>query len=203
MSDPETPQQPAKGPPRRAKNIEIRPREYLTEEEVDRLAKAAGQLGRNGFRDATMIRFAATHGMRASELVKVLRTQLDLDQQQIKIIRAKRGKNSVHPIGGKELRDLKKLLRESRESKYLFVSQLGSALSRNGFGKIVGRAAAKAGLGHLHVHPHMLRHACGYKLANKGTDLRLIQDWMGHRNIQHTVIYTELAAGRFAELVED
>jgi type 1 fimbriae regulatory protein FimB/type 1 fimbriae regulatory protein FimE len=68
--------------------------------------------------------------------------------------------------------------------------------------KLVARAGEAAGI-EMPVHPHMLRHACGYTLANRGTDTRAIQAYLGHRNIQHTVRYTELAADRFNGFWED
>jgi type 1 fimbriae regulatory protein FimB/type 1 fimbriae regulatory protein FimE len=82
------------------------------------------------------------------------------------------------------------------------VSERGGPLTENAVGKLVARAGEAAGL-ELEVHPHMLRHACGYYLANKGTDTRAIQAYLGHRNIQHTVRYTELAADRFNGLWSD
>jgi type 1 fimbriae regulatory protein FimB/type 1 fimbriae regulatory protein FimE len=67
---------------------------------------------------------------------------------------------------------------------------------------IVARAGRLAGLT-FPVHPHMLRHACGYKLANDGHDTRAIQHYLGHRNIMHTVRYTELASDRFKNFWDD
>jgi type 1 fimbriae regulatory protein FimE len=180
------------------RNPDVRPREHLTPREVERLVTFAAKLGRHGQRDALMILMGATHGFRVSELVKLRRDDLDLDQEVLHVRRLKRGKPSTHPIGGKELRELRRLLRESPESPYLFVSERKTAMTRSAFEKIVARAGAAAGF-EWRVHPHMLRHAAGYKHANQGKTTRDIQLFLGHKNIQHTVGYTELAEDRFKD----
>ena len=114
------------------------------------------------------------------------------------IKRLKSGTPSVHPIKGDELRLLRKVKREY-DSKFVFISERGLPLSRSGIAAIVKRAADIAEIV-LKVHPHMLRHATGYFLANKNIDTRTIQAYLGHRSIQHTVRYTELAPGRFSDL---
>ena len=80
----------------------------------------------------------------------------------------------------------------------MFVSERGSPFTTEGFARLLQRAAVEAKLA-LKVHPHMLRHACGYALANKGHDTRALQAYLGHRNIQHTVRYTELSPARFKD----
>lgn len=84
----------------------------------------------------------------------------------------------------------------------MFVTERKGPLTTSGVRKILARAGEKAGL-EFPIHPHMLRHACGFKLANDGQDTRAIQHYLGHRQIQHTVRYTELAAGRFEEFWRD
>ena len=69
-------------------------------------------------------------------------------------------------------------------------------MSPKSFGTLFARLGERAGMA-FPIHPHMLRHACGYALANAGHDTRALQAWLGHRNIQHTVRYTELAPDRF------
>jgi type 1 fimbriae regulatory protein FimB/type 1 fimbriae regulatory protein FimE len=110
----------------------------------------------------------------------------------------KSGTPSVQPVKGDELRLLRKLKRQY-QSKFVFVSERGLPLSRSAIAAIVKRAGEGAEIA-LAVHPHMLRHACGFYLANKGVDTRTIQAYLGHRSIQHTVRYTELAPGRFSDL---
>src|SRR5262249_13401907 len=100
---------------------------------------------------------------------------------------------SVHPLQGDEMRALRSI---KRDSPFVFVSERGAPFSVAGFAKLVERAGVVAKLG-FKAHPHMLRHACGYALANKGHDTRALQAYLGHKNIQHTVRYTELSPTRF------
>lgn len=186
-------------PPRKPRNADVRGREHLTPTEVERLRKAAAGLGRHGHRDATMVLVAFRHGLRAAELVALRRDQVDLDAGELHVRRAKRGKPSTHPLDGAEIRSLRKLLRDAPESPFVFVTERGGPLTDSTWRKIVARAGVAAKIG-LAVHPHMLRHACGFALANRGIDTRTIQDYLGHRNIQHTVGYTTLAPGRFRNL---
>ena len=109
---------------------------------------------------------------------------------------------STHPIQGDELRALRRLHRESQTSPFVFVSERGSPFTTAGFARMVERAAAAAGL-KLKAHPHMLRHACGYALANRGHDTRAIQGWLGHRSITSTAVYTALAPNRFKDFWRD
>jgi integrase len=182
--------------PRRPKNAELRPREYLTPTEVDQLL-AAAKNNRHGHRDATMILIAYRHGLRAAEVCDLRWSQVDLDQARLHVRRMKRGTPSVHPLQGDELRALRRLKRESpAHQDFVFMTERGGPFTTTGFAFLVSRAGAKAGLP-FKAHPHMLRHAAGYKLANDGHDTRSLQAYLGHRNIQHTVRYTELAANRF------
>jgi type 1 fimbriae regulatory protein FimE len=189
-------------PPRKPKGADVRSREHLTPEEVERLIRAAGQAGRNGHRDSTMILTAYRHGLRVGELVGLRWDQVHLGSGEMHVRRSKRGKPGTHPIDGPELRALRRLKRESIESPYVFVSSLGGPLDPSVVRKMVLRAGERAAIG-LPVHPHMLRHATGYALANRGVDTRTIQAYLGHVNIQHTVRYTELAPGRFRNLWGD
>ena len=143
-----------------------------------------------------MILLAFRHGLRASELCSLKWDQFDMKQGTIHVNRLKNGIASVHPLGGVELRALRKLQREEPESRFLFLSERGAPMTTGGFRKLVQRAGEKAKFP-FSLHPHMIRHACGYKLANDGRDTRAIQLYMGHRNIQNTVTYTQLSAERF------
>jgi len=184
-------------PPKRQKNAETRPREYLTEAEVDNLIKAARKRGRWGHRDATMILVAFRHGLRVSELVSLRWDQLDFATAHLHVKRLKRGREGQHPLSGRELRALRQLKREQAQgSRFVFLSERGAPLTSRGFAQTLSRAAESIGFP-FRVHPHMLRHACGFKLANDGHDTRALQDYLGHRQIQHTVRYTDMAAGRF------
>jgi type 1 fimbriae regulatory protein FimE len=190
-----------KVPVRRA-NVAYRSREYVQEQEVTALVQAAGQVGRHGARDATLILLAYRHGLRVSELVSLRWDQVDLQHGLLHVTRRKHGVPSVHPLRGPELRALRRLQRDYPATAYLFLSERKAPLTTDAVRKIVGRAGRQAGLA-FPVHPHMLRHATGYKLANAGQDTRAIQQYLGHRNIQHTTRYTELVPDRFKDFWQD
>jgi integrase len=187
--------------PGRPKNNELRTREYLTQPEVEALI-AAARKNRHGHRDATMIVIAFRHGLRASELVDLRWDQVDFDRAVLHVRRAKGGTSSVHPLAGSEMRALRRLQREGEPSAFVFVSERGAPFTTAGFARMMQRAARGTSL-KLKVHPHMLRHACGFALANAGQDTRALQAYLGHRNIQHTVRYTELAPDRFKQFWND
>jgi integrase len=188
----------ASHPPKRRRNAEVRSREYLTDAEVNKLIAAAGD-NRNGHRDATMVLIAYRHGLRAAELVTLRWDAVDFNHGRMHVNRAKNGSSSVHPLTGRELRALRRLKREQEPaSPFMFRSERGAPFTTAGFRKMVARLGMAAGFDYP-VHPHMLRHACGYKLANDGVDTRSLQAYLGHKNIQHTVRYTELAPTRFKD----
>lgn len=189
-------------PPRRRKNAELRSREYLTTDEVDQLMSAARQTGRHGHRDSTMILLAFRHALRVSELVALRWDQVDLSAGTIHVNRLKNGSPSVQPLRGPEIRALRRVRREYAAGPYVFASERKGALTASGVRKIVARAGRVAGIP-FPVHPHMLRHAAGFKLANDGQDTRAIQHYLGHRNITHTARYTELAPSRFNSFWKD
>jgi len=191
-----------KVPPPRRKNKEVRSREHLTPDEVERLIASAKSLGRYGHRDATLILMAYRHGLRVSELVALRWDMVDLKKGLLHVSRLKNGVESTHPLRGPELRALRKLLRSYPDTPYLFTSERKGPLTTAAIRKIVTRAGQHAKIG-LPVHPHMLRHSTGYKLANDGHDTRAIQHYLGHKNIQHTVRYTELSANRFKDFWTD
>lgn len=184
--------------PKRPPNGELRTREYLTEAEVERLMRAVRK-NRWGHRDATIILVAYRHGLRAAELVDLRWDQIEFASGTLHVRRVKQGTPSTHPIIGDELRSLRRLRREQEpRSSFVFTSERGSPFTTAGFARMVERAGAEAKLG-FKVHPHMLRHACGYALANRGHDTRALQAYLGHKNIQHTVRYTELSPTRFKD----
>ena len=189
-------------PPPFVPDKDKRPREYLVPREVEELIAVARKRGRYGHRDATMILLAYRHGLRISELCALRWEQIDFDPGLFHVRRLKRGLPSVHPLRGSELRALRKLQRESLPSSYLFVTERGSPMTAAGFRKLLTRVADCSSIS-FPVHPHMLRHACGYKLVNDGHDIRVIQQYLGHKNIQHTVRYTSLSANCFTELWSD
>ena len=187
--------------PRRPKNGELRSREFLTPDEVEALGQAAGRVGRHRHRDRTMILLAYRHGLRVSELVALRWDQVDLRQGHLHVNRLKNGTPSTHPLRGPEIRALRRL-RGEYSGPYLFVTERGGPITASTVRKLVKRAGEKAGI-EFPVHPHMLRHATGFYLANEGHDTRAIQHYLGHKQIQHTVKYTEMAPNRFDSFWSD
>jgi len=196
-----TPSKPS--PPRRRHNKDRREREYLTPPEVETLMQTARQRKRNGHRDATMILVAYQHGLRAAELVAMTWAQVEFEQKVLHVSRRKNGVRSVHPMTGEEMRALRRLYREQQargrvlKSDQVFQTEQGVPITEAGFRKMLARVGEASPLSSLYPHPHALRHSCGYKLANDGRDTRSLQLYLGHRNIQHTTRYTELASNRF------
>ena len=183
---------------------DARPREYLTEREVERLIDAARK-NRWGHRDATAILLAYRHGLRASELVTIRWDDIEFQTSKIHVRRAKGGQTTVHPLGGKELRALRRLQRETPDGQrtvHLFVSERLAPLSVAGYQRMIARAGEAAGFP-FPIHSHMLRHSTGYKLAKDGQDTRAIQHYLGHRSIASTVRYTALASTRFKNFWKD
>jgi site-specific recombinase XerD len=189
-------------PPQRVRNATRRPREYLTVKEVELLMETARKRGRYGHRDTTMILIAFRHGLRPAEVCTLRWEMVDLGRGLLHVRRVKNGTPSVQPLGGVELRALQKLKREEIERRFVFMTERAAPITTAGYRKMIARTGERAEFP-FPVHPHMLRHACGYKLANDGQDTRAVQHYLGHRNIQHTVRYTELSPERFKSFWED
>lgn len=185
-------------PPRKPKNADVRCREYLTPNEMALLIAVAGKQPRHGHRNKTLILVMYRHGLRVAELIALHWDQIDLDAGLIHINRLKNGTPSTHPLGGTEIRALRRLKRDYPATPFVFVSERKAPMTASNVRKLMAKTGQQAQLA-FSVHPHMLRHACGFKLANDGQDTRAIQHYLGHKNIQHTVRYTELAADRFKD----
>ena len=177
-------------------------RDYLRPDEVDAMVQAARQSGRHRVRDAAIILMMFRHGLRTAELVALRWQQVDLKTGYLDVHRVKRGHDAKHPLRGPQLRLLRELQRLYPDSPYVFVSERKAPLSPRSIREIVARLGKLAGLPFV-PHPHQLRHACGYYLASHGHDTRAIQDYLGHRNIQHTVRYTAMAPHRFETFWND
>jgi integrase len=187
----------------RRPNAAIRTREHLTTGEVEKLIECASG-NRQGQRDALMVLLAFRHGLRAAEVCDLRWEQIDFATATLHVRRIKHGTPATHPLTGREMRALRKHQRATpgTPSAFVFVSERGAPLSAPGFSRMVERAGRAAKLG-IKVHAHMLRHACGYALANAGHDTRALQAYLGHRNIQNATRYTALAQDRFARFWRD
>lgn len=191
-----------KNPPVRQRNIDRRCREHLLPDEVDEMVKAARQ-SRYPERNSCIILTMYSHALRVSELIALRWAQIDLKVGNMYVNRVKHGVPSTHPIRAKESRALHTLKRlNAGNSPFVFVSERGGPLSVRTIRDIVANAGEKAGID-FPCHPHQLRHACGYYLALNGQDTRAIQSYLGHRSIEHTVKYTELAPNRFMNFWQD
>jgi type 1 fimbriae regulatory protein FimB/type 1 fimbriae regulatory protein FimE len=183
--------------PGRTSNSTYRKREHLTPAEIDKLIAAAKD-NRYGQRDATMILVAFRHGLRAVELCELEWSQVDWRAATLHVRRAKNGKPATHPIRGDELRELRRLHRDQEpQSSFVFASERGTPFTPDAINRLVKRLGDGDKLLGFPIHFHMLRHSCGFALANAGHDTRAIQDYLGHKAIQHTVRYTELAPTKF------
>ena len=188
----------ANSQPRNATDGHERAKDFLDEEEIERLLDAAKK-SRHGTRNHLLLLMMYRHGLRVSEAVGVKVTDVNLKQARIWVRRLKNGLSVEQPVPGDELRAIKRYLRQ-RKSRlpWLFLSERSQPLTRQSVSYIVGVAAERANL--ESVHPHTLRHSCGFYLANQGYDLRPIQDYLGHRDPKHTVHYTRVAGVRFEGL---
>lgn len=174
--------------------------QYITEAEFEQLL-AGARKGRHPERDMALLRLIFEHGLRATELLLAKRSQLKLQEARFVVHRLKGSRSGEHPVSGPTLRAVRAYLRTRTDAlPWLFVTERGAPFTRQGLHYLIGAIAARAGL--HSIHPHMLRHGCGYALANRGRDTRLIQDYLGHVDIRNTEIYTRTAARRFEGLWE-
>ncbi len=180
----------------------MKARKHLTFSEVNKLL-AATKGSRNEARDRCLVLLMFRHGLRVSEACGLILSQVDLDSRVLHVQRLKKGLSTTHPLRRDEIKTIKAWLKERAKAEAktdaLFVSERRGPLNRKTAWLAIRNYGERAGLP-LTAHPHMLRHACGFALADQGADTRLIQDYLGHRNIQHTVMYTAANPARFERL---
>lgn len=186
-----------------------RSREHLTQAEVAKLLNASRDksLSRHPERDYCLFLLMVRHGLRVTEACRLKMSDVHLEEKELTVKRMKDGKDATHPLFIGEVKAIKDWKVKRQEMSLdrlaigagdnLFISERRTPLSRSMVWLLMQRYAKAAGLEGLNIHPHMLRHACGFDLAHRGTDTRLIQGFLGHKNIQHTVRYTELDPERF------
>ena len=177
-------------------------RKHLIGREVERLIKAT-KGSRNETRDRCLLLLMFRHGLRVSEACRMKLDQVDTESRLLYVARLNGGLSTTHPLRGDELRTVSAWLRERARMKptgnTFFVSEQRKPLHRSTVNLALRKYSAAASVPLL-AHPHMLPHACGFALADQGADTRLIQDYLGHRNIQHTVKYTGTNPARFEKL---
>lgn len=173
-----------------------RPREFLYHREIILLAEAASSMGQHGLRNATLILFSYRHALRVSEVAALTWEDFCFEDGMVYIHRAKNGISNMQPIFDDELR----LLRHIQcPTGAVFRTDRDTALTVSAIYKMIAKAGRIAGLP-FPVHPHMLRHSCGFALVLKDINLRKIQKFMGHRNIQSTLRYTHLTPKPFESM---
>jgi type 1 fimbriae regulatory protein FimB len=183
-----------------------RRREYLTQEEIDKLLSVSKVSSRNPVRDYCILLLMFRHGLRVSELCSIKLSDIDVEAKTFHVKRLKGCDSGPHEFYNGESQAVKAWLitrakmNPSESCDTLFISERRKPLSRVTVWLMIRQTAEAAGLEHLEIHPHMLRHSCGYALVNRGTDIRVIQGYLGHRSISSTVRYTALDRTRFAKL---
>ena len=179
-------------------------RKHLTGLEIGKLMDATAG-SRNAARDRCLLLLMFRHGLRVSEACRLKLSQVDVESRVLHVQRLKKGLSTTHPLRADEIRAIKAYMKTRRgvyHDGFFFCSERGKAMSRITVWLAIRNYGKKAGLS-VPAYPHMLRHACGFALADQGADTRLIQDYLGHRNIQHTVRHTATNPARFERLWRD
>lgn len=165
---------------RRPANSTVRPREYLTPDEMQRVLQAAKKSGgRYANRNFTLLLICYRHGLRAGEASGLLWNDVELKRERLHVRRLKDGDPGVHPLQKDEVKALRQLRKDCLENTHVFIGERGNRLTTSGIRQITQQAGEVAGLP-FPIHAHTLRHSCGYALADQGWDLVRIKDWLGH-----------------------
>lgn len=180
---------------------------YVTPEEVQKLIRGAKKT-KHPLRNELIILMLYNHGLRETELCRTRKDQIKLEDRDFQVERIKNGKDTTHPLTSREIfligkYEKYKQGRRGASLPYFFVSSWGTQFTRDAIVKIVHACAVEGGITHKSITPHMLRHGCGYKMINiDDINPRVVQDYLGHRNIENTVKYTELSGNRFKGIWE-
>jgi type 1 fimbriae regulatory protein FimB len=175
---------------------------HLVAAEVEKLLDAV-KGSRHAARDRCLLLLMFRHGLSVSEACGLRLSQVDVESRVLHVARLKHGLSTTHPLRDDELRVIKTWLAEHArmkpETDAFFTSERRCPLSRKTVWVMIRAYGELAGLS-VNPHPHMLRHACRFALADQGADTRLIQHYLGRRNIQHTVMYTATNPAKFERL---
>jgi type 1 fimbriae regulatory protein FimE len=187
---------------RRKRRATRRSRDHLSPEEIEQLLEAAAETGRHAHRNYTLILLCYRHGLRINELREMRWRVVDFKRRQLRVNRVNNGISSVHPLHATDLKALRKLKRDYPGTPYLFVTDRNEQLSKRTVSRVVAAAGRAAGF-RFHVSPRMVRHACGYALANAGHNVVALQHYLGYRNIRHMLRYLELPDRPFKDFGKD
>ncbi len=182
-------------PPRKQPKSEVRPRDYLSEHEIESMIRAC-KTNRHAPRDQTLLLIGFRHCLRSRELCGLRWSDVDLKGARLHVRRAKGGSESAHPLSGRELRLLRALKREREAGDYVFESERGTPLSTRALRWIVADAGHAAGIP-FPVNAHALRHSGCTHLSGRGMDVRMLAAFAGFRNIQHVMRYVAIDPGRY------
>jgi type 1 fimbriae regulatory protein FimB/type 1 fimbriae regulatory protein FimE len=173
----------------------MRPRDYLSEREIESMIQACKR-NRHALRDQALLLVGFRHCLRSRELCGLRWSDMDLKGARLHVRRAKGGSESAHPLSGRELRLLRALKRQHKAREYVFVSERGTPLSTRALRRIVADAGRCAGIS-FPVNAHALRHSGCTHLSGRGMDVRMLAAFAGFRNIQHVMRYVAIDAGRY------
>lgn len=178
----------------------------LTVAEVERLLGAPDLSGAQGVRDKAMLEALYATGIRVSELISLNMGDIDLELKFLRCGAA--GKERIVPIGRMTAEAVSAYLGPMRDQlvkrsgeEALFLNQLGTRLTRQGFWKIIKKYASAAGI-ETDITPHTLRHSFAAHLLENGADLRSVQEMLGHSDISTTQIYTHVMKRNMKEVYE-
>jgi integrase/recombinase XerD len=181
---------------------------YLNKKQIDDLLAACDVSKPQGLRDRAMLEFLYATGLRVSELCHVRISELEMNMGVVRVV-GKGNKHRIVPVGKSALAAVERYLGngrpallKGRASSYLFVTNRGGAMTRQGFWTLLAAYGKKAGIFH-NLTPHVLRHTFATHLLEGGADLRSLQTMLGHADISTTQIYTHVVRSRLRRTVDE